>query len=39
MEVRPDYKKLILDRNENKKVVRENKLKTFYLDFIKNKKF
>ena len=30
-------KKLILDGNE-KKVVRENKLKFFYLNFIKNKK-
>ena len=29
-------KKLILAGNE-KKVVRENKLKTFYLNFIKNK--
>ena len=38
MEVRLDSKKLILDENE-KRVVRENKLKTFYLNFIKNKKY
>ena len=37
MEVRFDYKKLILDGNE-KKAVRENKLKTFNLNFTKNKK-
>ena len=30
-------KKLVLDGNK-KKVVRENKLKTFYLNFTKNKK-
>ena len=36
MEVILDYKKTILDWNE-KKVVRE-KLKTFYLNFTKNKK-
>ena len=35
MEVRLDYKKLILDENKNN-VVRENKLKTLYLNYNKN---
>ena len=37
MEDRVDYKKMILDGYE-KKAVRENKLKTFYLNLTKNKK-
>ena len=37
MEVRLDCKKMILEGNE-KKVVRENKLKRFYLNITENKK-
>ena len=36
MEVRLDYKKLILDGDE-KNVFRENKLKFFYRNFTKSK--
>ena len=37
MDVRLDYKKLIVDGNE-KNVVRENTLKMFYFYFTNNKK-
>ena len=38
MEVSLDYKKTDIGREWKKNVVRENKLKTFCLNFTKNKK-
>ena len=38
MEVRLDYKKADIGREWKKKVVRETKLKRFYLNFTKNEK-